>query len=543
MLTPERLSTLQRPDLAPVQIPGPRTRRRVPDWAVLTGLTVGALLLRIPTIGRAYWVDEAISVGIASHPLRDLPPLLRLDGSPPLWYVILHFWMLAFGSTPVATHTLALLISLTITPLAYWAGRTLFTKTAGFAAAGLATANPFLGWYATENRMYTLLVAVALVAMTLTVKAVRDRNPKAAIGAVVAFTALNYTHNWALYLTFVTGVYILVRAILARDRRLALATVAAGAVVLALYAPWIPSLLRQAGYTAAPWAVPPGIGYLFADPSTAMAGTAGALIVPMLVAAIIWTRREPSKGTKQTAVFLATITAFTTLLGWLVSFVEPSWTVRYLAVTIPGWLLAISGMLAPSRRGRQVLVVAAVALSAWLVVGNLLPNPNPAYAKDNGAAIAAAASSQLKRGDVVIVTQTEELPVMHYYLPAGLTYYNPMGKVTEPGVVNWTNIIPRLRRANACRTVLPAIARLPVGAHVLEVDPRNAVGTAGSAWSKAVNHQVNVIEYLLTHEPSLRSAISYNQALRPKPYVPAIGELFVKQRGPTVCPASVARGR
>ena len=541
MLTPERLPTLERPDLAPLQVPEPRTGRRVPGWAILSGLTAAALLLRIPTIGRAYWVDEAISVGIASHPLRDLPGLLRLDGSPPLWYVILHFWMLAFGSTPVATHILALLISLTITPLAYWAGRTLFSKTAGFAAAGLATANPFLGWYATENRMYSLLVALALVALTLTVKAVRDRNPRAAVGAVIAFTALDYTHNWALYLTLVTGVYVLVRAVLARDRRLALATVAAGAVVLALYAPWIPSLLRQTGYTAAPWAVPPGIGDLFADPTTALAGTLGALAVPVLVGAIIWTRREPSRDTKETALFLATITACTTLLGWAVSYIEPSWTVRYLAVTVPGWLLAISGMLASSRRGRQVLVGVAAVLSAWLVAGNLLPNANPAYAKDNGGAIAAAASSQLKRGDLVIVTQTEELPVMHYYLPAGLTYYNPMGKVNDPGVVNWTNIIQRLQRTNACRTILPAIARLPVGAHVLEVDPRNAVGTSGSAWSKAVNHQVNVIEYLLTHEPSLRSTISYNQALRPKPYVPAIGELFVKQRGPTVCPPTAHR--
>ena len=46
-----------------------------------------------------FWIDEAISTGIASHPLGAIPGLLRHDGSPPLFYFLLHFWMQAFGAT------------------------------------------------------------------------------------------------------------------------------------------------------------------------------------------------------------------------------------------------------------------------------------------------------------------------------------------------------------------------------------------------------------------------------------------------------------
>ena len=37
-----------------------------------------------------FWIDEGLSVGIASHPLVDIPGVLRQDGSPPLYYLLLN---------------------------------------------------------------------------------------------------------------------------------------------------------------------------------------------------------------------------------------------------------------------------------------------------------------------------------------------------------------------------------------------------------------------------------------------------------------------
>jgi mannosyltransferase len=551
VLTSERLLTLESPAevASPIAEPGSKRRRSIPDRVAVAGLVAAALVLRVPTIGRSYWVDEAISIGIASQPLRRLPSLLRQDGSPPLWYVLLHVWILVFGSTPVSTHSLSLLISLMVIPLAYWAGRELFGRPAALAAAGLVATNPFMAWYATENRMYTLAIAIALVALTFTVMAVRDRSPRSAAGAAVAFAALDYTHNWGLYLTAVTVGYVVVRALLARDRELLRWTLGSGAAVVALYSPWIPSFLRQAATTAAPWAVPPRVGDFFADPTTAMGGTIGVIIAPLLIGGVIWTRGQRSRGTSQAATFLVSVTLATTALGWVVSQFEPSWTVRYLAVTIPGWLLATAGTLAATRTGRRVVIAACVLLGTWSIVAapvttlvktgtlTLEANPDPSNAKDNAAAIAAAASPDLRSGDLVVVTQTEQTPVVHYYLPSGLTYYDPVGRVADPSVVDWTNLVDRLARARACQTIVPAIAALPVGAHVLEVAPEFQFGASGSVWAKVVNYQWRHIEYILTNEPSLRSVVSYGEgSTSPTPYSPVIGELFVKQRGPTTCP-------
>ena len=57
-----------------------------------------SLALRTQAIHARYWIDEGLSVGIASHPLADIPGVLRQDGSPPLYYLILSLWIRVLAS-------------------------------------------------------------------------------------------------------------------------------------------------------------------------------------------------------------------------------------------------------------------------------------------------------------------------------------------------------------------------------------------------------------------------------------------------------------
>ena len=57
-----------------------------------------SLLLRTRQLDVGYWIDEGLSVGIADRPLTDIPGVLKVDGSPPLYYMLLHVWMSLFGA-------------------------------------------------------------------------------------------------------------------------------------------------------------------------------------------------------------------------------------------------------------------------------------------------------------------------------------------------------------------------------------------------------------------------------------------------------------
>ena len=90
--------------------------------AALALVTAATLLLRTGIMDSGYWIDEAITVGIASHDLADIPGTLRLDGSPPLFDLLLHGWMGLVGSGEAATRALPLLCALLAVPVSWWAG-------------------------------------------------------------------------------------------------------------------------------------------------------------------------------------------------------------------------------------------------------------------------------------------------------------------------------------------------------------------------------------------------------------------------------------
>ena len=89
-----------------VDVREPKWLERIPVWAstgaILVVLLAASAYFRTTFISGQFWMDEAITTGIASHPLSQIPGILRHDGSPPLFYVLLHFWISAFGASETA---------------------------------------------------------------------------------------------------------------------------------------------------------------------------------------------------------------------------------------------------------------------------------------------------------------------------------------------------------------------------------------------------------------------------------------------------------
>jgi len=502
---------------------------------VVGATVVLAALLRLPNLARAYWVDEGISVGIASHHLSQIPGLLRHDGSPPLFYVLLHFWIRAFGGAQVSTHVLSLLVSLADVVVAWWCARRLFGPQIARWAALLAATSPFLNWYSTETRMYPLVVGLAMVGVTCSVMALLHRRRRDLLGAVLAFAALLYTHNWSLYLFAVTAAAMVVWALVRRDRSAIGWIVLASAAVAAAYVPWVPSLLSQVHHTAAPWAVQPTLGDLFVDPASVVGGTMSLIVGPLFSAAALITWVWRTQADNEVTAVIGAVGLLTLLVGWLVAQVDPSWTSRYLAVALGPMLLALAACLGGTWLGRRVAVAGVVVLVVWSVVGSLLPDSNARYAKSNVAAIATAARRYLAPGDLVVVTQTEQVSVLEHYLPPGLHYVTPTGPVADPTYVDWRDLVHRLQQAEPCRAVAPAIDALPSGAYVLLVNPYKHLGATGTTWARTVNAQVAAVNRMFANDRGLIDLRVFEKGISPKPYSAVVGSLFMRTALPGTC--------
>ena len=207
-------------------------------------------------------MDEGLSIGIASQPLLDIPHVLRVDGSPPLYYMLLSVWMKLRATGPPRPRALSVAIALLAVPGGLWAGWSLFGRRAGLICAALCAVNPFLTAYAQETRMYALMLVLSLLATAafLHVFAFGRRGYLPLFSVLLAL--MLYTHNWGLFLAAGPRAARWCRAGTCRRSASSFwkdALIGFGVAGL-LYLPWLPTLLHQVQHTGAPWLNPPNFG-------------------------------------------------------------------------------------------------------------------------------------------------------------------------------------------------------------------------------------------------------------------------------------------
>src|SRR5256885_8101277 len=99
---------------------GPATHRRALTAAVVAVVALGVVLRFLTT--SHLWLDEALTVNIARLPLSRIPDALRHDGSPPLYYLLLHGWITVLGAGDVAVRALSATFAVATLPLMWLAG-------------------------------------------------------------------------------------------------------------------------------------------------------------------------------------------------------------------------------------------------------------------------------------------------------------------------------------------------------------------------------------------------------------------------------------
>jgi hypothetical protein len=438
----------------------------------IVALVAFSVLLRTRDIGVGFWIDEGLSVGIADRPLGDIPGDLRMDGSPPLYYMLLNLWMGVVGRSEEATHALSLLCAVLAIPVAWWAGGMLFGRRAAWMAAVLAATNPFLTHYAQETRMYALAALLSLVATAAFVRAFACRSAggtrRWAVVFAVALAALLYTHNWGLFLTAGCGLaWLGLVASTPRAERRPLvvdALIGFGGAAL-LYLPWLPSMAYQVAHTGAPWSAAPDLQELLAVPGRLL-GNVAQLGLLLAAGAGIYAllAREDGRLTPRGRAAATLLAIFTgaVVLAWLASQASPAWATRYLAVALPPLLLLVAGGLAHA--GRLGLVGLLVVAAIWAADGA------PAE-KSNVRTIAEEIGPSLRPGDLVVSTQPEQIPVLSYYLPDGLRYATLWGPVEDAGITDWRDGVDRLKATSAEHDLAPLVEALPSGRRLVLVEP------------------------------------------------------------------------
>jgi 4-amino-4-deoxy-L-arabinose transferase-like glycosyltransferase len=482
-----RPSLWEMPEVADVRPPAwfQRLPQRVVIAGVLFVLLAIAAYFHTRTLSGQFWFNEALATGIASHPLSDLLHVVHQSGGSPLYYVLLHFWIDLFGTGETATHVLSLALSLLCVPAAMWAAWSLFGRRAGIFAAILFAFSSYLARYAQDTQMYTLLVLLALFAVTGFLHAFIYRRRGYLILFVVSLALMLYTQGSAFL--FAAGALVaLIPAYRASEDRpgvLRDAAIAFGAVFV-LYLPWLPTTIDQVLHATSPWHYAPQVGATV--PSDLLGGE--RVDVTLLVATVVGLAAlftAPGRRTREWSAMWALIAL--ALVGFVLARVgtpfTPSWVARYFGPLIaPLLLLAAFG----SARARVVGVVAMVLVVAFLVHPSSFA---PAY-KSDMRDVAGEIGPLLHAGDLVVVGQPEQTSLAWYYLPVGLRYVNTAGAVSDPTYLNWSGALGRLQDARPQATLQPLVASLRPGQQLLYVRPlTEGVENWSAPWTQLVRRR------------------------------------------------------
>jgi len=192
-------------------------------------------------------------------------------------------------------------------PLAWLVGRRHLDRWGGLLVVGVLATSPFAIRYATEVRMYELLLVLLLLGHLAVVRA--WERPSAGRLAVVSVVvaALLLTHYWALFAVVVAGSSLAAAASprggrLGFDRTRSLRMLGAVAVGGLAFVPWLPVFLDQASHTGTPWSPAPRPTVVVALALESFGGGRGseALLVVVVLSVLVTlglaTRRSGDDG-------------------------------------------------------------------------------------------------------------------------------------------------------------------------------------------------------------------------------------------------------
>ncbi|HYH48857.1 MAG TPA: glycosyltransferase family 39 protein [Acidimicrobiia bacterium] len=427
-----------------------RPKRRPVSWAGVAVAVVVAAGIAARFVARSHlWLDEALSVNIAGLPVSQIPEALRHDGSPPLYYVALHFWMEVFGSGTIAVRALSGVCSVACLPLAWRVGRRVGGHTVATAFLVLLALAPFAVQYATEARMYSMGMLLVLAGGLALANLLERRSLGLSVVVALITGALLLTHYYALYTVTAVGAVLLWHAWRGEEKagaRRSLVAMISGSL---LFLPWVPIFLYQAAHTGAPWGdTGRGLRTVLDTLGVLVSGYRDAGPVPLLLAvglislavfgrAVGRRRFEVDLIGREPGRTLALLTFGGLLLAVAVSDITgQAYVPRYASLVFPGVILLLAIGVASFGDGR--LRLAALVVMASL--GLLGIKPVMQYERTQAASVARELRQAAQAGDVVAYCPDQLGPSVSRMLPGdlGLTQMT-YPRAQRPEFVDWVD--------------------------------------------------------------------------------------------------------
>lgn len=218
------------------------------QYSTLSIILVGFSAIALGNITRwSRWFDEAFGAYMIRFNYAEITQYTAADVHPPLYYYALKTWSLFFGTSDVALRSLSVVFAVVALVGVFKLIKYLFdSPRVALAATFFAALSPMLVRFADEARMYTMVAAIIVWATYVLVRLSKKSSALGWVGYGLLITAGVYTHYFTVLVWlghWVWRFWLHRRGEIKRFFSKEWVLVHAGAI--AVFAPWLPTMVQQ----------------------------------------------------------------------------------------------------------------------------------------------------------------------------------------------------------------------------------------------------------------------------------------------------------
>jgi len=216
----------------------PRFSRAIFSLALI--LIIAALLRFHKLANRDLWFDEVLSVA------RAYGEISRIDPQPPLYFLILRFWINLAGNSEFAVRFPSVIFALASIFLIYKIGYFLLDRKTALLAAFVLALSPLHIWYAQEARAFSLFILSVLFLTYFFLVALKTDKDYRWIITCLILVAVLYVSYWALLLIPALSLVFILPSYRTKFVKWSICV----AFALLLFIPWLGNFLQHIDFIA-----------------------------------------------------------------------------------------------------------------------------------------------------------------------------------------------------------------------------------------------------------------------------------------------------
>lgn len=327
-----------------------------------------ALSFRIYNLNNSIWLDEGHSIAIAQQDIYSVVNYLK-DVHPPLYYMILHYWMQLFGNSEFSIRFPSVIFGLVSVFVIYKISSELFNKEVGLISSILLSFSLFHIIYSQEARQYALMMLLILISNFFYLKLLNRIKYKTTIGYIISTVLLTYTHMIGLFFIIPQFIYYIFKFRQCKNNIKYWFIIQF--IIFILFLPWICMLSKISNTESLiQWLPIPTINDLF---NTFISFSNESLIIFLIFIILVFISIFRIKNQmfvyidythkKENFYLLLWVLLPITLVFIISLFVQPLYQSRYLIGALPALYILISNGIYKLKKIGMVILIIIILIS------------------------------------------------------------------------------------------------------------------------------------------------------------------------------------